>query len=353
MECYKNQVLYLSKLFNSKNKHTMKKLFFTPLLLLSLTTAIVAQTTEPEIIETVKIPKVVLKNESRFLLNIHGGYTMGLGSTFKFYPDDISSVKIMQVGSASPTKSVSYSTPTEGLGQGYRLGGGLSYIVNDFINVGLDVDYLKSTIYRNRDSSFNQSKILGIPGSMDEYIYSEHKRTSYDATIITFSPNITFKAISKPKWYLYNKLGAMISFGPSSTQTDLLTTNTRSGWQGFYQDVASATAKTYKWGIKNPAYGFMGGFGAQFKLTQKLRVYSELQFSHMVFVIRKKTLTEFKVDGADMLNSLSISQRVIDFSNSFTTDQQSATDPNAPSRAVTERIPITNLGLQAGISYRF
>ncbi len=331
----------------------MKKLFFTPILLLSLTSAIVAQTTEPELTEQVKIPKVVLKNESKFFLNLHGGYTMGLGSTFKFYPDDISSIKVAQVGSASATKNVSYSTPTEGLGQGFRLGGGLTYIVNDFINVGLDVDYLKSTIYRDRDSSFNQSKILGIPGDPDEYIYTEQKRTSYDATILTFSPNITFKAISKPKWYLYNKLGAVISFNPGSTQTDLLTTNTRSGWQGFYKDVASSTAKTYKWGIKNPAYGFMGGFGAQFKVTQKIRVYSELQFSHIVFVVRQKTVTDFKVNGVDMLNSLPVSERVVDFSNSFTTDQQSAANPNTPSRAVTERIPITNLGLQIGMSYRF
>lgn len=330
----------------------MKKLIFTPILFGLLSSAVIAQTTEPETTTNATIPKLVLKDEPKFFINLHGGYAFGMGSTFKYYPDDITAIKVNQVGTATPTKSVTYSSPTKGLGQGFRFGGGFSYIVNDYINIGIDVDYLKSTIYKNRDSSYNQSKILSIPGGMDEYIYSERNRTSYDATLLTFSPNITFKAISKPKWYLYNKLGAVVSFGPNSTEKDLLTTNTRSGWQGFYRDVATSTAKTFDWGIKNPAFGFMGGFGVQYKITQRFRVYSELQFSHIVFVVRKRTITDYKVNGMDMLNSLPISERVTDFSSSFTNDQQSSS-PNTPSRAITERIPITYLGIQAGVSYRF
>lgn len=329
----------------------MKKLLIVIIPLLLFTSVILAQTTDTTGTSMVSIPQVVLKNESRFFLNVHAGYAFGLGSTFKFYPDNISSIKMTQVGNAAPSKSVRYSSPTKGLGQGFRFGAGVSYIVNDFINVGLDVDYFKSTIYKTRDSSFSRTRITGGPVNMDEYSYNEQYRTSYDATLLTFSPNIIFKAISKPKWYLYNKLGAVVTFRPNSTENDRLTTNTRSGWQGFFRDTTTTNNKTFEWGIRNPAFGFMGGVGAQFRLTKNIRAYSELQFSHIVFVVKRRTTTNFVVNGVNMLNSLPLSEREVEFSTSFVDDQQTP-NPNVPSRAVTERIPITYLGVQVGFAYK-
>lgn len=294
----------------------------------------------------------ILKQESRFILNVHGGYALGLGSTFKFYPDNITSINVMQVGNGTPTKTTVYSSPTRGLGEGFRVGGGVSYIINDFINVGIDLDYFKSTIYKDRDSTFTRTQITNSPNGMDTYSYKENNRTSYDATLLTLSPNITFKAISKPKWFLYNKLGAVITFRPNSTQKDVQTASSRSGWQSYFRDSSTYKNTTYEWGIRNPAFGFMGGVGAQFRLNKKIRAFGELQFSHIVFVVRKRTTTDFMVDGKNMLQTLSVSQRLIEFSTSFTENQQASADPGTPSRAITERIPITYVGFQAGLTYR-
>lgn len=327
----------------------MKKLLFifTLVLFASVVSAQISDSTSKNAISA---SQIVLKNESRFLINVHAGYAFGLGSTFKFYPDNISSITMTQVGNGTPNKRVVYSSPTKGLGEGFRIGAGLSYVLNDFINVGMDVDYFKSTIFKNRDSSYNQTKIVGGPVGMDEYGYKENYRISYDATLLTLSPNITFKAISKPKWYLYNKLGAVITFRPNSTEKDALTRNYRTGWQGFYKDSASYNAKTYEWGIKNPAFGFMGGVGAQFRLSKNIRAYGELQFSHIVFVVKSRSTTDFMVNGVNMLNSLPLSEREVEFSTSFVTDQSQ--NPNQPSKAITERIPITYLGLQLGFTYK-
>ncbi len=329
----------------------MKKLFFISALLFLINSLSLAQKNSLTYGDT-SIPKAVIKKKSRYFLNVHGGYAFGLGSTFKFYPDNVSSINVTQVGSTTPSRSVVYSSPTKGLGQGFRYGVGVSYIVNDFISLGLDLDYFKSSIIKNRDSSFTRTKIAGSPNGMDELIYNERTRTSYDATLLTLSPNIIFKAISLPKWYLYNKLGAVITFRPNSTQKDVLTTRTQMGWQGFIKDSTSNNAKTYEWGIRNPAFGFMAGVGAQFRLSQKLRFYTELQFSHIVFVVRNRKTTEYKLNNVDMLNTLPLSVRQIDFSTSYTDNQQNP-NPNMPSRAITERIPITYLGIQAGISYKF
>jgi hypothetical protein len=298
------------------------------------------------------ISENLIKGESRFYINVHGGYAFGLGSTFKFYPDNVSSIQMTQVGNGTPTKKTIYSSPTRGLGEGFRFGIGGSFILNDFINLGLDVDYFKSTIYKNRDSSFNRTQITGAPNGMDYYSYNENTKISYDATLLTLSPNITFKAISKTKWYLYNKLGAVITFRPNSTQNNVQTQSTKNGWQGFVKDSVTNNKQTYEWGIRNPAFGFMGGVGAQVRLTKSIRAFGELQFSHIVFVVRNRTTTAFVVADKDMLANLPVSERLIEFRTSYTEDQATP-NPNAPSRALTERIPITYVGIQAGLSYRF
>jgi hypothetical protein len=120
------------------------------------------------------------------------------------------------------------------------------------------------------------------------------------------------------------------------------------GWQGFYKDSFSTVIKKYEWGIRNPAFGFMGAFGGQVKIAHNIRAFAEIQYSHIVFVIRKRTLTEFKVDDQRMENTLPRSVREVEFVKSFSSD--AASDPNKPAQTIIQRIPISYIGLQAGIS---
>ena len=223
-------------------------------------------------------------------------------------------------------------------------------MINDFININFDFDYFRSTIKKYRDSGFNQINQPVTNNSPDEYHYSERNTISYAATLLSFTPSITFKAIAKPKWFLYNKLGAVITFRPNSLQEDRTDMKTRTGWQGFYKDSASAVIKKYEWGIRNPAFGFMGAFGGQLKLKNKIRLYAEVQYSHIVFVIKKRTLTEFTVDNKSMVNTLSRSVREVEFVKSFSSAD--ASDPNKPAQTIIQRIPISYIGLQAGICFQ-
>lgn len=297
-----------------------------------------------------KNPAIVIKEEPRLFVNIHTGYSVGLGSTFKFYPDDISSIKMQKVGFGEPSKTVAYSNPTKGLGDGFKFGLGASYVLNDFISVGLDFDYFSSTIKKYRDSTFDHTNIPGGGTIADEYHYAERNTTSYQATLLSFTPNITFKAISRPKWFLYNKLGAVITVRPNSLQEDRTDYSTRMGWQGFYKDSSYSMVKKYEWGIRNPAFGFMGAFGGQIKIAEKMRAFAELQFTHIVFVIKKRTLTEFSLNEQRLENGLPTSQRELEFVKSYSTTVTNP-DPNKPSQTIIQRIPITYVGLQAGITY--
>ena len=294
-------------------------------------------------------PVIKIKNEARFLLNIHSAYSMGLGSTFKFYPDDVSSISVEQIANNPENKKIAYANPSKGLGDGFKYGFGGAYILNDFINLGIDFDYFKSTIKKNRDSSYFKDANAGN-GIMDEYSYMERNTISYEATLLSITPNITFKAISRPKWFLYNKLGMVITFRPNSLQEDITNVNTRTGWQGFYNDSSSKTVKKYEWGIRNPAYGFIGTFGGQVKIADKVRIYAEAQFSHIVFVIRKRTLTDFVVDKIHLENTFPVSMRELEFVKSFSTSYNP--DPNRPSQTIIQRIPISYIGLQIGLVFQ-
>ncbi len=296
-------------------------------------------------------PLIKIMKEPRFSINIHSGYSVGLGSTFKFYPDDIRAITVIQEGSAAPVKTITYSNPTKGLGDGFKFGAGGSYIVNDFINVGLDFDYFRSTISKYRDSGVYKSGLPLANNTGYEYIYNERNTTSYEATLLSLTPNITFKAISRPKWFLYNRLGLVITFRPNSLQEDKTETLTRIGLQGIFRDSSSTLVKKYEWGIRNPALGFMGAFGGQVKLAKNIRAFAELNFSHIVFVIRRRTLTDYIVNGDHIENTIPLSMKELEFVKSFSVNA-SAIDPNVPSQTIIQRIPITYLGLQAGLSFQ-
>lgn len=300
--------------------------------------------------DSISTMNIKIGNEPRFYLNIHGGYAFSLGSSFKFFPDNISSISVNQVQNNPVSKDVKFKDESKGLGDGFRFGIGLSYIINDFINVGLDVDYSQSTLSKTKDSSFMSKEEMN--GNVDQLIYNEKYTISYDATLLTFSPNITFKAISQPKFFIYNKVGAIIIFRPNSIQLETRQGDYKMGWQGFFRDSSLSETKKYEWGLKNPAFGFMGAIGGQVKLTERTRLFAEVQFTHVLFKVRNRILTNYTMDGQEMINTLPISAKETIFKKSFSSDDLS-NDPNQPNIDVYQKFPITYVGLQVGIAYRF
>ena len=293
--------------------------------------------------------------EPRFIFNIHNGFAIGLGSTFKYYPDDISSISVIDNGTNNPDITTTYGNPTKGLGDGYRIGGGISYILNDFINIGLDVDYFKSTIKKSRDSNYTliaaNARVGTGTGPSSLYNYKETSTISYVAKLITFSPNITFKAISRPKWFIYNKVGAIITFRPNSMQNETTEVFTKD-MQSAVSDSSARIFKQYKWQFKNPALGFMGALGMQVKLGDGIRAFAEAQFSHVVFVASKRSLNSYLINNNELKNTLPVSMRELEFVKTYTTNNNTL-DPDMPSQTLTQRIPITYVGVQFGLAFQF
>jgi hypothetical protein len=294
---------------------------------------------------------VKLNKEPRFVFSLHSGYALALGSTFQFYPDNITNIAVSTPNGGAPSKQVTYRSQTKGLGEGFRYGAGIGYILNDFLNVGLDFDYFKSTISRTRDSSMQSTQLMpnGVMGTNN---FTEANTISYSAQLLTISPNITFKAISRPKFFIYNKIGGIIVLKPNAIQHQTVKDSWDANWQGYTRDSTSSTASRFNWGIQNPAFGFMGALGGQYKLFERVRIFAELQFTHVLYVIRNRVLTNYEVNGKEMVNMLPLSEREVIFEKNLTTNT-AASSPNQPAATVTQRFPLTSVGLQAGLAYRF
>ena len=95
----------------------------------------------------------------------------------------------------------------------------------------------------------------------------------------------------------------------------------------------------------------MGAFGGQVKVGNNVRLFAEVQFSHIVFVIKNRMLTDYVVDEKHLENTFSTSQREVVFVKSFT-DNPNDVNPNAPTQTIIQRIPITYIGLQVGIAFQ-
>lgn len=93
--------------------------------------------------------------------------------------------------------------------------------------------------------------------------------------------------------------------------------------------------------------GATGAIGASFKLSEVLRLYSELCMVSYSPTLKKGVRTEYSRNGDDLLKYLSLKDREIEFEK--TGKIVSSPAPDKPSVAQTKTIPFGNIGINAGL----
>ncbi len=167
------------------------------------------------------------------------------------------------------TNSNSGSTTTftiqkNGLGSGPRFGGGIGVILNDFINIGIDADYLSG-------SKLTSSSNYVYP-SGDTYNYS----TEIDQKVLSIIPNVTFRAVATPQYYIYTRLGIAIGLPTIQVKTNNFQHYSSGG--NINDDSSRVTSKyTFKVGL-----GYQAAIGIQFNLSENLRGFVEVVANSLV-----------------------------------------------------------------------
>ncbi|WP_018620698.1 hypothetical protein [Spirosoma luteum] len=259
-------------------------------------------------------PRKTLAGESPVYVKIYGFY--GLLTPGSQVESSSSSI-------STGTTTSSFKTNSKGLGAGPRAGIGIGAIVSEFINLGIDAEMM-----------------LGADLKTDNtYVGSNYKYTSTNKTtfrVLSIIPNITFKALSRPSYYIYNRLGLVggIVLDYKTVQTSLNVPTTGASTTGEY------TADFKKTTI---AFGYQAALGVQFRISQSLRGFAEVVAYNQSF--QPKEIQN---------SSVSTKSGVATKSNTITQyKDEGIYSSSPPYQAPSYNIAMNSVGVSAGILFRF
>jgi hypothetical protein len=220
----------------------MKKISFTLLILFSFFQIVSAQ-----------------KADSHLFFRLYGNYAVSLASSYR--PTNYTT--------SVDAKDFTYKSTKIGLGKGPRIGIGVGLIVNDFINLGIDVEkYWGRNITSNSLYYFDQNG----------YTYTSNDDIEFKADMISLIPNITFKAISSPNFFIYNRLGIKAGIINKLEETHSYTNTSIDNNTNSESITTERVEHEFQGGLP---IGFVAALGFQAKLGDKLRFFTEFEFSHV------------------------------------------------------------------------
>ncbi len=98
--------------------------------------------------------------------------------------------------------------------------------------------------------------------------------------------------------------------------------------------------------------GFQGSLGGLYKINDKISLFGEMDLISLSYSPEKGSYTKFEKNGVDVLSSMAVQSREVEFVDSFST---SATPPssNQPSKTPVVPFSFNSIGLNVGVQYQF
>jgi hypothetical protein len=276
--------------------------------------------------------------DSKVYLKVFGNYAFPTSASYRS----------TSYTSSSVNNDYTFTTVKDGLGMGLRAGIGVGMVLNDFINVGLDAEnYFGPTIKTSYLYYYdNQAGLVTISNTS----------VDYQAKIAMLSPNITFKALSQPNFFIYNRLSIKVGVMTKVTEKTSSEYNER-----YIEDINVNPNPTdhitkskqdfeYQGGLP---YGFSAALGFQVKLTDKIRFFAEAEYTYLTYNPKKKVMTKWiNNDGSEVDLSVQDKNQVeTEYMKDYTI-KDGQTDVNAPNPQPTLRMPFSSIGLGIGLIYR-
>jgi hypothetical protein len=278
------------------------------------------------------------KGDSKLFLKVYGNYALPTSGSYR----------TTSYTSSVVNNNYTFNTVKDGLGMGLRAGVGIGIVLNDFINLGFDVEnYFGPSIKSNNLYYYdNQAGLVQITNTS----------VDYKASIAMIGPNITFKALSQPNFFIYNRLAIKIGVMTKVTE------KTNNEYNERYVEDANINPNPtdhitnfkqdfeYQGGIP---FGFSAALGFQIKMTDKIRFFTEVEFTQLTYNPKKKVMTLWvNNDGTTVdLSTIDKIQVETEYKKSYTiVDGQ--TNTNAPNPQPTLRMPYSSIGLGIGLIYR-
>ena len=253
-------------------------------------------------------------------LNINSGYATSMSSqnlsgfensTFEFYSNSYS----------MKSEQINFS-----FGKGLNFGADFGYMFNKNLGAEIGVSYL---IGGKTISTLTQ------PNNSTEITVSSKMLRINPSLVITSG----FEKINP-----YAKFGLILGSGYV-----ILSSNQEIS--GFSGQQSNSESIKLSGGI---AIGLTSGIGALYKINDKLSFFGELNMINLSYGPTKGIKTDFRIDGVDMLPSLTTRQKETEYLDSFTeTSSNSNPQDSEPSKKLKQKLPFGSFGLNLGLRVNF
>ncbi|GAB4034339.1 hypothetical protein [Spirosoma gilvum] len=276
-----------------------------------------ALTSPKETVAPKAVPDKTKAAESPLYVKIYGLYGLLTPGVQIRYSESQS-----QTGIAFPFK-----TTNKGLGAGPRAGIGVGLIASDFINVGIDADILFGSAIK-------------ITNSYDDGTYSYTNSSTTTLNVLSVIPNITFKALSRPSYYIYNRLGLVGGVVLDYKTVDNAVSLSKNGTSNTFQATSAYTANSL-------ALGYQAALGIQFRLNEAIRGFAEVVAYNQSFKPKRLEVTNANVIGGKPVNSVVIT----DYKDEG--NIVNSTTASQPNQALSFNVAMNSIGVGAGLVFRF
>jgi len=218
------------------------------------------------------------KSISKLYVKLCGGYGIFTPGSFR-----VNAVYFLQDTSVK-------TQGKRGLGSGQRFGGGIGLVMNDFLNIGIDAEYHKGAWKEN-----------SLNARIDDLNY-EIRNSEIIYKTISLTPYVIFKALAKPNYFIYNKLGILLTL-PFTLSTSLQSThannqNLENNANTFIENLNSTTSEQYKISL---SVGLNVALGLNLKVNEKFRAFVEVFGNYSAL----SPVSSVKIDYSKRFASLS------------------------------------------------
>jgi hypothetical protein len=273
--------------------------------------------------------KAQVKRENSFgkkiFLKFYGGYGLFTPGSYK-----VSSQILVQWRDPDPSysgflDSTKESRSKRGIGAGFRYGFGIGIVQNDFLNIGLDAEFLRGKKVNNDLSLPVNSLDYGSVSDAMEY------------NTITLTPYVIFKALARPAFFLYNKLGISFSLPFTLKTSGSKNTNVTLNYPLdnnyfnyiFYENsretITNTENSTYNTDYKiSLGLGLNLSFGINFRINDRWRAFGEIFGNYSALTPRSsgsdtydKSITLDQIDSTNF--HIEQADKFLNYSSSLTT----------------------------------
>ena len=241
---------------------------------------------------------------------------VNLNAGYNFNSAPFSSENSMSNGSSSTT----YDRVDISLGKGANLDAACGYMFDKHFGTELGVSYL-----------------FGGTTTLTNNSTSSKSTTNFSSSMFRIMPSVIMSA-ELGKIHPYAKLGVIVGSGSFTRTVD---NNVTSGSTNF-------TSTKYDGGF---AFGYFSGFGANYKINEKISLYGEISIISMAYAPNKGEVTESKTNGVDMLPNMTIRDKQTEYSDNYTYDNNSSSNTSVPRKLTKASLPFSSIGFNLGIRY--